>query len=81
MWPVQMAFKDADAAEPIALARLACQTSGEQSAHVELLCQTDDLLAPAQEARGRSRTGRWRASRPLCAMVLAGTPGAGVPAD
>ena len=78
---VQMAFKDADATEPIALARLACQTAGGRPVHARLLARVDELLALAQEARAASPDAPM-AGIPavLCAMVVAGTPQAGVPA-
>jgi hypothetical protein len=77
---VQLAFRGLDAAEPVALARLACRTCRDGDV-AELLGRVDDVLAAGQD---------WAARRPdepfavigavLAAMVIAGTPSAGVPA-
>jgi uncharacterized protein len=77
---VNLAFRGFDPAEPVALARLACRTSRDGDV-AELLEVVDRVLAVGEE---------WAAARPeqpfavagavLVAMVLAGTPVAGVPA-
>jgi predicted TIM-barrel fold metal-dependent hydrolase len=78
---LQVAFRGMDPSEPIALARLACRTARDDEELRTLLAYADALLAIAQE-NGRARPDVPFAMMPatLVAMVLAGTPGAGVPA-
>jgi len=66
---VQMAFKQADAGEAIALARLACQNADGRAEHAALLRTADDLLALAQTARSAEPADA-RAGIPavMCAM-------------
>jgi len=77
---VLLAFRGLDPAEPVALARLACRTSRDGDV-AQLLGLVDRVLEIGQE---------WAAARPdqpfaiggaaLVALILAGTPAAGVPA-
>ncbi len=76
---VVLAFRGGDPSEPVALARLACRTSRD-GAVADLLATADRVLSIGQE---------WAAARPdqpfaiagaaLAAMIVAGTPAAGVP--
>jgi hypothetical protein len=68
-----------DPSEPIALARLACRTSRDGDVRA-LLSYIDEVLAIGQES-GAARPDVPFAMMPatLIAMVLAGTPEAGVP--
>jgi predicted TIM-barrel fold metal-dependent hydrolase len=76
---LQVGFRGMDPAEPVALARLACRTGRDGSVRA-LLSYVDELLAIAQESAS-SRPDVPLAVMPgtLLAMVLAGTPEAGVP--
>jgi predicted TIM-barrel fold metal-dependent hydrolase len=76
---LQVGFRGMDPAEPIALARLACRTCRDGDVRA-LLGYVDALLAIAQESAA-ARPGVPFAVMPgtLLAMVLAGTPEAGVP--
>jgi predicted TIM-barrel fold metal-dependent hydrolase len=78
---LQVAFRGMDPSEPIALARLACRTSRDDDGVRALLAYADALLAIAQE-NGLARPDVPFAMMPatILAMVLAGTPRAGVPA-
>jgi uncharacterized protein len=76
---LQVAFRQFDPSEPIALARLACRT-GRQGEVRALLEYVDSLLAIAQE-NGRAHPDVPFAMMPatLLAMVIAGTPAVGTP--
>jgi hypothetical protein len=77
---LQVAFRGMDPAEPIALARLACRTcrDGDVAA---LLSYVDALLAIGQEsALAQPDVPFAIMPATLLAMVLAGTPEAGLPA-
>jgi predicted TIM-barrel fold metal-dependent hydrolase len=76
---LQVAFRQFDPSEPIALARLACRTGRRDEVHT-LLQYVDSLLAIAQE-NGRAQPDLPFAMMPatLLAMVIAGTPEAGTP--
>lgn len=73
---VQMTFRGGDPTEPLALARLACQVSGDGE-HAAALRAVDHLIATAQqriaEAGGEPYAGVHAA---LAAQVLAGTAAA-----
>jgi uncharacterized protein len=77
---LQLAFRGFDPAEPIALARFACQTRRDGDVG-SLLRYVDRLLDIAQE-NGRARPDVPFAAMPatLLAMVIAGTPEVGTPA-
>jgi uncharacterized protein len=77
---LQVAFRGMDPSEPIALARLACRTSRDGEVR-ELLTYIDALLAIGQESAAAHPDVPF-AMMPatLLAMVLAGTPEAGLPA-
>jgi len=76
----QIAFRDGDPAESLALARLACQTVGGE-AHGGLLAAADEALARAQEHTVLAPRDGWAAvPGALVAQALCGTPEAGVPA-
>jgi hypothetical protein len=77
---LQVGFRGMDPAEPIALARLACRTSRDGDVRL-LLNYVDALLEIAQESAA-AKPDVPVAVMPgaLIAMVLAGTPEAGVPA-
>jgi hypothetical protein len=77
---LQLAFRGLDPAEPISLARLACQTRRDGDVG-SLLHYVDGLLSIAQE-NGRARPDVPFALMPatLLAMVIAGTPEVGTPA-
>jgi predicted TIM-barrel fold metal-dependent hydrolase len=77
---LQLAFRGFDPAEPIALARFACQTRRDGDVG-SLLRYVDGLLDIAQE-NGRARPDVPFAAMPatLLAMVIAGTPEVGTPA-
>jgi uncharacterized protein len=77
---LQVAFRGMDPAEPIALARLACRTCRDGEVR-ELLAYVDALLAIGQESAAAHPDVPF-AIMPatLLAMVLAGTPEAGLPA-
>jgi hypothetical protein len=77
---LQVAFRGMDPSEPIALARLACRT-GRHDEVRELLTYIDALLAIGQESAAAHPDVPF-AIMPatLLAMVLAGTPEAGLPA-
>jgi uncharacterized protein len=78
---IQVAFRGMDPAEPIALARLACRTSRDGDVRA-LLGYIDSVLAIAQEsAAARPEMPVAMMPGALIAMVLAGTPEAGVPAS
>jgi predicted TIM-barrel fold metal-dependent hydrolase len=76
---LQVAFRQYDPSEPIALARLACQTGRDGEVRT-LLQYVDKLLAIAQES-GRAQPDVPFAMMPatLLAMVIAGTPEVGTP--
>ena len=76
---LQLAFRGLDTAEPISLARLACQTRRDGDVG-SLLRYVDGLLTIAQE-NGRARPDVPFAVMPatLLAMVIAGTPEVGTP--
>jgi hypothetical protein len=76
---LQVGFRGMDPAEPIALARLACRTSRDGDVR-RLLTYVDGLLEIAQESAA-AKPDVPVAVMPgaLIAMVLAGTPEAGVP--
>jgi uncharacterized protein len=76
---LQVAFRGLDPAEPIALARLACQTRRDGTVG-SLMAYVDELLTIAQE-NGRARPEVPYAMMPatLLAMVIAGTPEVGPP--
>ncbi len=76
---LQVGFRGMDPSEPVALARLACRTSRDGDVRA-LLSYVDALLAIAQESAA-ARPDVPLAVMPgtLLAMVLAGTPEAGVP--
>jgi uncharacterized protein len=76
---LQVAFRQFDPSEPIALARLACRT-GRRDEVYTLLEYVDSLLAIAQQ-NGRAQPDLPFAMMPatLLAMVIAGTPEAGTP--
>jgi predicted TIM-barrel fold metal-dependent hydrolase len=77
---LQVAFRGQEPAEPIALARLACRTTRDGDMRA-LLGYVDALLEIAQE-NGRAHPEIPFAMMPatLLAMVIAGTPQAGIPA-
>jgi uncharacterized protein len=76
---LQVAFRGMDPAEPIALARLACRTYRDGDVRA-LLGYIDTLLDIAQQsARARPEVPFAMMPGTLLAMVLAGTPEAGVP--
>jgi predicted TIM-barrel fold metal-dependent hydrolase len=77
---LQVAFRGQEPAEPIALARLACRTTRDGDVRA-LLGYVDALLEIAQE-NGRAHPEIPFAMMPatLLAMVIAGTPQAGIPA-
>jgi uncharacterized protein len=77
---LQVAFRGMDPAEPVALARLACRTCRDGEVR-ELLTYVDTLLAIGQESAAAQPDVPF-AIMPatLLAMVLAGTPEAGLPA-
>jgi uncharacterized protein len=76
---LQVAFRGMDPSEPIALARLACRTCRDGDVR-ELLSYIDALLAIGQESAAAHPDVPF-ALMPatLLAMVLAGTPEAGLP--
>jgi uncharacterized protein len=77
---LQVAFRGMDPAEPIALARLACRTCRDGDVRA-LLGYVDALLAIGQEsAAARPDVPFAVMPATLLAMVLAGTPEAGIPA-
>jgi hypothetical protein len=77
---LQVAFRGLDPAEPIALARLACRTCRDGDVR-ELLSYIDALLAIGQEsAAAHPEVPFAIMPATLLAMVLAGTPEAGLPA-
>ena len=77
---LQIAFRGMDPAEPIALARLACRT-GRGGDVAALLSYVDALLAIGQEsAIAHPDVPFAIMPATLLAMVLAGTPEAGLPA-
>jgi hypothetical protein len=77
---LQIAFRGMDPGEPIALARLACRTCRDGEVRA-LLSYIDALLAIGQESAAAHPDVPF-AIMPatLLAMVLAGTPEAGLPA-
>ena len=76
---LQVAFRGMDPAEPIALARLACRTCRDGDVR-ELLGYIDALLAIGQEsAAAHPEVPFAIMPATLLAMVLAGTPEAGLP--
>ena len=77
---LQVAFRGMDPSEPIALARLACRTCRDGEVR-ELLAYVDALLAIGQESAAAHPDVPF-ALMPatLLAMVIAGTPEAGLPA-
>jgi uncharacterized protein len=77
---LQVAFRGMDPSEPIALARLACRTCRDGEVR-ELLAYVDALLAVGQESAAAHPDVPF-ALMPatLLAMVIAGTPEAGLPA-
>ena len=77
---MQIAFRGLDPTEPLALARLACRTAGDDE-HGALLRYVDRLLEVAQENLATEpETPRVMSSATLLALTIAGTPTAGVPA-
>jgi predicted TIM-barrel fold metal-dependent hydrolase len=77
---LQVAFRGMDPSEPIALARLACRTCRDGDVR-ELLTYIDALLAIGQEsAAAHPELPFAIMPATLLAMVLAGTPEAGLPA-
>jgi hypothetical protein len=77
---LQVAFRGMDPSEPIALARLACRTCRDGDVR-ELLTYIDALLAIGQEsAAAQPELPFAIMPATLLAMVLAGTPEAGLPA-
>jgi uncharacterized protein len=76
---LQVAFRGQEPAEPIALARLACRTTRDGDVR-DLLGYVDALLQIAQE-NGHAHPEIPFAMMPatLLAMVIAGTPQAGIP--
>jgi predicted TIM-barrel fold metal-dependent hydrolase len=77
---LQIAFRGMDPSEPIALARLACRTCRDGDVR-ELLTYVDALLAIGQEnAAAYPDVPFAMMPAVLLAMVLAGTPEAGLPA-
>ncbi|MDQ1701585.1 MAG: uncharacterized protein QOF57_837 [Frankiaceae bacterium] len=77
---VQLSFRGGDAAEALALARLACQTPDPDAEHAALLAVVDELLALAQETLTETPELPMRmVPAALAAQVIAGTPEAGVP--
>ena len=77
---IQTSFRGGDAAEALALARLACQTPDPDAEHAALLAAVDDLLALAQETLAETPELPMRMlPAALAAQVVAGTPEAGVP--
>jgi uncharacterized protein len=77
---LQVAFRGMDPSEPIALARLACRTCRDGDVS-ELLSYVDALLAIGQQSAAAHPDVPF-AIMPgtLLAMVIAGTPEAGLPA-
>jgi predicted TIM-barrel fold metal-dependent hydrolase len=76
---MQIAFRGLDPAEPLALARLACRTRGDDE-NGALLRYVDRLLEVAQENLAAApETPRVMTSAALLALTIAGTPTAGVP--
>jgi uncharacterized protein len=76
---LQVAFRGMDPSEPIALARLACRTCRDGEVR-ELLAYIDALLAIGQEsAAAQPELPFAIMPATLLAMVLAGTPEAGLP--
>src|SRR3954447_6093469 len=74
---ISTSFRGGDPAEPLALARLACQvpTGGSDGDEATLLLTADELLARAQElCAEHPEHPRAIAYPALCAHVLAGTP-------
>jgi uncharacterized protein len=77
---LQVGFRGMDPAEPIALARLACRTCRDGDVRT-LLGYIDALLAVGQESAAAQPDVPFAVMpATLLAMVLAGTPEAGVPA-
>jgi len=77
---LQVAFRGMDPSEPIALARLACRTCRDGEVR-ELLAYVDALLAIGQESAAAHPDVPFAVMpATLLAMVLAGTPEAGLPA-
>jgi uncharacterized protein len=76
---VQVAFRGLDPSEAIALARLACRTCRDGAVR-DLLAYVDALLAIAQESREAQPDVPYSlVPGTLAAMMIAGTPSAGVP--
>jgi uncharacterized protein len=76
---LQVAFRGMDPSEPIALARLACRTCRDGDVR-ELLTYVDALLAIGQEsAAAHPELPFALMPATLLAMVIAGTPEAGLP--
>lgn len=74
---VQQVFHEQDATEPLALARLACQTPADRSDPA--LALVDELLAAAEHARAEPSDERWPGGEVLmAAQVIAGTAALGV---
>lgn len=77
---IQVAFRGMDPAEPVALARLACRTSRDGDVRA-LLSYVDAILAIGQQsAAAKPEVAVAVIPATLIAMVLAGTPEAGLPA-
>jgi predicted TIM-barrel fold metal-dependent hydrolase len=77
---VQLAFRDVDPSEALALARLGCQTYSGQDGDVELLRAIDQLLELAQQLSARYPDMPRAIMPPTAgAMILAGTPALGAP--
>ena len=76
---VQCGYRGWDPAEPLALARLACQTVGGET-HEALLTAADAVLARAQaHAAAAPQDPSSAVPGALVAQLLCGTPEAGVP--
>lgn len=75
----QMTWREVDPSEPLALARLACQTPSGDHEHAALLAVVDELVARAQEAYEATQDPRAAQPGAITAHVVAGTPEAGVP--
>lgn len=76
----QVCFRDGDPTEPLALARLACQTAGGEP-HAALLAAAEEVLARAQQHVALAPDDAWAAvPGALVAQALCGTPEVGAPA-
>lgn len=75
---LQLAFREVDPSEPIALARYACQSEAD-GPRAALLALVDRLLERAQQRLRDGGEGLDALGSVLAAGFLAATPGAGVP--